>query len=780
MGWNSVKSMVLMGLCGVIFPVALLGILAAETTRWSVWHLVQNDNIAAARIAAEYVQREVEQITERASLLAALPQMIDAAKQRDEAAVRQLLAAFIATSPASDRAFVTDQSGRLWSDFPAAPEALGKSFANRDWYRGVSHRWQPYISDVYRRLAAPSLLVVAMARPIHDQNHDVVGILVFQYRLHTMTDWIQRIVANGESSITLIDSAGELVGEPSDQSGGPGQKSFQKLMPFQRALVAGPWSGEYRDPLTAVPMIGTFMPINVADKKWVVVASQPRAAALAPIRQVQFQIGAGIGIVLIAAAGVTLSIARKNRRIASLNQELQDENQLLDTRVHERTVELEDMNRHLLAEVGARAQAEHKRDKHFALEQTARAEAERLYREATEANRLKDDFLATVSHELRTPIAVISGFTELLQMDTQNFTDEQSKALAAIGRSARAQTTIVNDLLDVSRIITGKLVLKPQPVDLKAIMEAAVSVGRLAASGKSIALSTECDISAMLIYADPDRLQQVIWNLVVNALKFTPAGGHVTVRAKQVQDTEEISVADDGQGIAGAFLPYVFDRFRQQDSSITRLHGGMGLGLAIVRHLVELHGGSVKAESSGIGQGATFTVTIPLAGPIAYPNKTPQITAPAALLPPGAVLPLKPLAGLKILVVDDVPEICLLASTVLGRAGASVTVAGSAAAARLIMASSKPDVLVSDIGMPEEDGFSFIRALRQQEGSDGPHLLAIALTAYAREEDQRKVIEAGFDGHISKPVDRETLVATLAAMARRLPLAGTLVTDFKY
>jgi PAS domain S-box-containing protein len=404
--------------------------------------------------------------------------------------------------------------------------------------------------------------------------------------------------------------------------------------------------------------------------------------------------------------------------------------------------------------------------------QRARAEAEqvaeekqRLYVEAQESNRLKDEFLATVSHELRTPLTAILGWAHLLRTGQTN-DGKMAKALETIERNARAQAQLIDDLLDVSRIITGKIRIDVRPIDPNSFIEAAVEAVRPGAEAKGVRLQRIMDTGVVTVSGDPVRLQQVVWNLLSNAVKFTPKGGRVQVRLERVNSHIEIAVSDTGPGIEPEFLPYVFDRFRQADGRTTRQHGGLGLGLSIVRHLVELHGGTVRAESPGEGQGATFTVLLPVA-PV-Y-----QTAAPAERVHPAArdMLPLYEcpdrLDGLRILAVDDEPDTRELLKAGLGQCGAAITIVGSVAEALEAIASDVPDLLISDIGMPGEDGYELIRRVRQLPPETGGKVPAIALTAYARVEDRMQALRAGYQMHVPKPVELAELVAVAASLVRR-------------
>lgn len=412
----------------------------------------------------------------------------------------------------------------------------------------------------------------------------------------------------------------------------------------------------------------------------------------------------------------------------------------------------------LLAEVARRASAALENARLFALAQRERARAE-------EANRAKDLFLSTLSHELRTPLTAILGWTRMLR--THALSDEKrEKGLETIDRNARAQVAIIEDILDLSRIVTGKLRLDLRPTELDAVIESALDTVRPAADARAIRLLPALDPAAGAVIADPERLQQVVWNLLTNAVKFTPRGGEVRVWLRRDGSQVEIVVADTGQGLDPEFLPHVFDRFRQADASTTRSHGGLGLGLAIAKHLVELHGGAIFAESEGPGRGAVFTVRLPIA-PLRATSSAPEDPRPGALADP-ALPPAPALAGVRVLVVDDEADTRELMASVLAEGEATVATAASAAEALALLQELRPDVLVSDIGMPGEDGYSLIRRVRALAPEAGGRTPAVALTAYARAEDRTRAMAAGFNVHVAKPIEPAELMVTVASLAGRL------------
>jgi PAS domain S-box-containing protein len=397
----------------------------------------------------------------------------------------------------------------------------------------------------------------------------------------------------------------------------------------------------------------------------------------------------------------------------------------------------------------------------------AAAENERLYRQAEESSRLKEEFLATISHELRTPLSAILGWARMLRMGSLS-EENAAKALDTIERNARAQAQLVDDLLDVSRIITGKLRMDVQPADPNSFIDAAVEAVRPAAEAKGVRVQKVIDTGAISIPGDPVRLQQVVWNLLSNAIKFTPRGGRVQIRSERVNSHLEIVVSDTGQGIAADFLPHVFDRFRQADQKTSRQHGGMGLGLAIVRHLVEMHGGTVRATSDGEGHGSTFTVMLPIS-PVYRVDPSGSRVHPAArdLLPAIDNDCGDNLEGLRILVVDDEADTRELLKQGLEYCGAKVSVVGSAPEALDAVMATVPDVLISDNGMPGVDGYDLIRQVRGLPPNRGGKVPAIALTAYTRTEDRLQSLRAGYDMHVPKPVELAELVAVAATVVRR-------------
>ena len=403
--------------------------------------------------------------------------------------------------------------------------------------------------------------------------------------------------------------------------------------------------------------------------------------------------------------------------------------------------------------------AANERERLLTAERIARAEADR-------ANRLKDDFVAMVSHELRTPLNAILGWTDLMlkQPDDPALA---ARGLEIVARNTRLQAQLISDLLDISRIVAGKLRLDMQSVHLASVIEAAVETVEQAAEAKEIVIERQLDAAIGPMAGDQARLQQIVWNLLSNAIKFTPKGGHVRIMLRAVGPRAEIVVEDDGAGIRPDFLPHVFDRFQQADASRTRRFGGLGLGLSIVKNLAEFHGGTVAVASDGEGRGARFTVTLPLAAP---PDLREEALRPATSAE--AATDRVSLSGIRVLVVDDEVDAADFVRQLLESYGASVAIATSSREALDVMAKTAPDILVSDIGLPEMDGYQLLEQIRRKEAGEGGTIPAIALTAFARSEDRTRALLAGYQAHLAKPIESNELVATVASFADLVSARG--------
>ncbi|MEN3333583.1 MAG: hypothetical protein V7641_2948 [Blastocatellia bacterium] len=413
----------------------------------------------------------------------------------------------------------------------------------------------------------------------------------------------------------------------------------------------------------------------------------------------------------------------------------------------------------IIEDVTERVARENRLMKLLAREQAAREDAE-------SANRAKDEFLATMSHELRTPINAIYGWAQVLRRLDQD-PEAVRRGIEAIERNSKMQSRLIEDILDVSRIITGKFSLDVRPLELVSLIEAALESVRPAADARKIQLQAALDPQAGPVSGDPHRLQQVVWNLLSNAIKFTPAGGRVEIRLERNDSQVEIKVTDTGQGINAEFLPHVFDRFRQADSTSSRRHGGLGLGLAIVRHLVEMHGGTAQAFSDGEDQGATFVVQLPLLALRQSSLKSTERAATSATAAAdgdanqGSATKLK---GIRVLVVDDETDALEMLNLMLKQYGAEVRVAASTREALEVLKQWQPDVLVSDVGMPDEDGYALIDQVRAWEAERGYNIPAVALTGYAGALDRSRLLAAGYQLHFPKPVEIAELASAVAAL----------------
>lgn len=404
-------------------------------------------------------------------------------------------------------------------------------------------------------------------------------------------------------------------------------------------------------------------------------------------------------------------------------------------------------------EITPRKMLEHEREALLQSERNARSDAER-------ASQLKDEFLATLSHELRTPLNAILGWSQILNMTSEK--EDLEQGLEAIQRNARAQAQLIEDLLDMNRITSGKMRLNVQPTDLATVIQGAIESILPAATAKNISIRQVLDPHVSTVSGDPTRLQQVVWNLLTNAIKFTPKGGKVDIILERVNSHLEVTISDTGIGISPEHLPIIFERFRQVDSSSTRVHGGLGLGLSIVKQLIELHGGTIRAKSPGEGKGSTFILTFPLSPIRGSEERVHPESGKTTPLDIGKL----DLAGIRVLVVDDEPDSRVLVERVLAQCGAQVVTASSATQGMEKLREFRPHVLVSDIGMPVTDGYQFIREVRSLEDTEGGRTPAVALTAFARSEDRMRAMLAGYQVHVSKPIEPQELAVTVRSLSR--------------
>lgn len=556
---------------------------------------------------------------------------------------------------------------------------------------------------------------------------------------------------DGEWTRTIVDGQGVVVARTRNPERFVGKRGTPSFLKRIRETT----EGVYRDKtLEGVKVYVAFRQLN--DLRWTAAVTVPVHVIQGPTLQAMgFVVGAGLAVLVMSGLGAVILARRISRSIASVTAAATALARGESPHIMPSSIQEVDRLGVALAEsADLLLQRQRQRDEHLAQAEAARSEAE-------SANRLKDEFLITVSHELRTPLNAILGWATLLRAG-QLGPDKANHALETIERNAKAQARMVDDLLDTSRIITGKLRFEKQAVDLASVILDAIESVRHTAEAKDIHLDVQLTDTGWVL-GDQNRMQQIVWNLLLNAIKFTPRGGQVKVSLRPIEQADEpqaeIQVRDTGVGIRPEFLPHVFDRFRQSDGSTTREFGGLGLGLAIVRHLTELQGGSVWAESAGEGHGATFTVRLPL---LNDPAKTGKAANPTTRVMPTAA----PLTGIRVLLVEDEADTRDLMAFILEEAGAIVTSTPSAMEALEILPQAPADILVSDIGMPEMDGYKLIQQIRALPGKSG-QLPAIALTAYAGDVNQQQALAAGFQSHLAKPIEPEALVQAIVHLLKR-------------
>jgi signal transduction histidine kinase/CheY-like chemotaxis protein len=647
----------------------------------------------------------------------------------DATAWDPILAAAEAAMPAgaSGSISVTDAKGII--RHATRSDIVGQSRAEQYIYRTLS---QPSPDDLiidppFLVPDTPSRYILPIGRRLKSRSGEFDGVVVTTFEPDSFRQFFRTLDIGTEGVITVLHRDGVVVFREPSIADPMGQSAEGD--PFLQIARDGPGRGLLRGRL--VPGGPEFLSAyeNVRTPALLVVVSLKRSEVLADWRAHARASGVAVGALAITLGLIVFGLLRQTAARVRAETELRDHQQ---------------------------AEADHLREANERLEGALERE-QRARRDAEAASRLKDEFLMTLSHELRTPLTAIYGWVRMLSTEVIP-ASERGRALATVERNALAQARLIDDLLDVSRAISGKLRLEPRAVNVAEIVQAAVDTVMPAVEAKGIRLRATIDETTGTIAADPDRVQQIVWNLLSNAIKFTPNEGTIDLAVTRTGNAIEIVVRDTGIGIHPEFVPYVFERFRQADVGSRRRYGGLGLGLAIVRHPVELHGGSVRAESRGEGLGATFRVVLPARA--VRRDAAPVVTA-APEVPPGVAR--SRLDGVRVLIVDDEADARDLFGAILRGAGADVDLADSAAAALDIIAARPPQLLVTDIEMPGRDGYELLEAARARAGSSHP-FTAIALTAYARDVDRRRSLDAGFDLHLAKPVDPDDLIAAIASL----------------
>jgi signal transduction histidine kinase/ActR/RegA family two-component response regulator len=727
--------------------------------------IVDRQNIDTARAVSIAIDKEVERTITGLQVLSSLADPVLEARRFAAAAeqARRSQASWSSVTLANGAGeilFSTPSSGN-----PIWPEILAS------WMRGMAARPAPGVSNLIDDTEGDHGILVGV--PAARRGGERV-LLVARIRSDSLSAVLreQRMAPNGV--LTLLDRDRRIIARSRNERQVIGRFPTRNFVEASRLGAEGVWHDTL---LEGTPAYAAFSRSPLTG--WTVGVGLPRQEIDGPLRRSVLLVGGlwagmlGMGAVAAvllgrrvvralrsaSAAGMALARGEPVRPPASHLAEIQDLSAGLEAAASILNERLADRERAERERAGAALEVE----RALRAEQAARRDAEA-------ASRLKDEFLMTVSHELRTPLTAISGWAHMLQTGVIA-PDQQQRAIATIHHNAQALRDLVDDLLDVSRIVSGKLRLDVRPIDVAAIVEAALDSIRPAADAKTITLDQRLDADAAVVLGDPRRLQQVVWNLLSNAVKFTPRGGVITTRLEPGDGVVTIVVSDTGKGVPAEFLPFVFDRFRQGTAGTTREHGGLGLGLAIVRHLVELHGGSVHASNNTPEPGSTFRVQLPLMADARRPADGPSgqpARAPAACD--------RRLDGVRVLVVDDEPQAREVLSLMLEQAGAEVVQAESAMDGLLAVKRSVPAVILSDIEMPHEDGYAFIRQVRTLGETRGVRLVALAVTAHARAEDRIKALESGFQWHIAKPVDPAELVSVIATLLSQAGLR-TLHTE---
>ena len=641
---------------------------------------------------------------------------------------RAVLASATAAMPGGGSISVADAKGIIRHS--TLPALIGNDRSDQYIYRHLSTTGgADFVVDTPLFSERLNRYVIPIGRRLKRANGRFDGVVVTTVMPEAYRTFIGTLDVGKHGIISVVHPEGVVVFREPSSDNPIGQSATKN--PVWQAARASNGSGVVKGPLEAGGPSFASGYFTLGTPPLIVTVSLNEDDVLEDWRHQRQTSTIAFVVLTVTLGGVVLVLFRQMNQTARVERELVEVQRNEAVRLRDANEQLEDA---------------------LAREQQARREVET-------ASYLKDEFLMMVSHELRTPLTAIYGWVRMLSTGSMA-PEERGRALAAVERNARAQTRLIEDLLDVSRAISGKLRIDARGVNLNDVVRAAVETVRPAMQAKNIHFESSLAEQPAQILADPDRVQQIVWNLLSNAIKFTPDGGTVRLAVARQDSTLEIVVSDTGAGIAPDFLPYVFDRFRQGEAGTRRRYGGLGLGLAIVRHLTELHGGSVSAESEGEGKGATFRVRLPLRVPTPAPPVEPAV--PVATAPRRRD---QRLDGVRVLVVDDESDARELFASMLDAAGAVVLTAASAHDAMRLLESEKQVVLLSDIEMPGEDGYQLLARARAKSDARGTRLVAIAVTAYARTIDRERAIDAGFDAYLAKPIDPADLVAAIASLS---------------
>jgi signal transduction histidine kinase/ActR/RegA family two-component response regulator len=721
------RSVVAALVLAIVAPLGVVAGLSLQRTWRRQLENLDRQNIATARAISVAVDREIESTASALSVLGEL----HALDSPDLPAFESLATRFLQYRSNWAAIVLADIDGRVLDGVPssAGADALAGS---THWARAAVATKGTTVSNLFG-LPGEAGRFLMIAVPVVREG-TVTRVLGARVKTEGLLATLVQQQAPPNGAVAVIGSNDRIIVRSQGNEEWVDEPVSAELARISAQAIEGSWRGVARDGSR------TYAAFSRSARTGLMVAlGMPAEVIDGPIRRIVwifaavwfFLLGTGAGLGLLLGGVIVRAVNDASRVSMALARG--------DTIAHRpsRIAELDDLSVGL--QQAASAVRTHNRDR-------------------DEASRLKDEFLMTVSHELRTPLTAILGWTRMLSTG-QIRENQRGRAMEAIDRNASALHQLVNDLLDVSRIVSGRLRLDVQPVVLSDVVASAVDTVRPAADAKSIEIVTRVDLNAAGVSGDPGRLQQVVWNLLSNAVRFTPNGGRIDVGVRQSGNDVEISVCDSGTGVKPEFLPHVFERFRQGEAGTTRAHGGLGLGLAIVRHLVELHGGTVRAENNTASAGATFVIRLP-ARPSAAAIRGERVVAAAKR--DSAPAPAR-LDGLTFLVVDDDPHARELLTAILENAGATVKAAASVADAVVILEHWMPDALLSDIEMPNEDGYDLLRKVRAGQ-SAAAKLVAIAVTAHARPNDRRKALDAGFQWHLAKPIDPDELVSVVSTL----------------